>query len=316
MFTTPESWVWDFWLADDGEQYHLFFLYASRALKDPAARHHRASVGHAVSRDLTTWERTADALVRSDPPAFDDLATWTGSVVRHPDGTWFMFYTGATLNALGANVQSVGYATSTDLLTWDKAPGPVLRADPRWYEQYSPDGWHDEAFRDPWVFADPGGDGWHMLITARAPHGELHDRGVVGAAWSPDLRTWQLRPPLTEPGQGFGQLEVMQTLELDGQHLLLFSCLSEDLSTDHRATGTPGGVWVARADGPLGPYDLANAQLVADRSLYVGRVVTDRDTGLPRFLAFHNEGPHGSFIGEITDPMPLSWSAGQVQLHR
>ena len=52
MFDLPEAWVWDFWLVDDQERYHLFFLYASRALKDPDARHYRASVGHAVSDDL------------------------------------------------------------------------------------------------------------------------------------------------------------------------------------------------------------------------------------------------------------------------
>ena len=114
MFRLPEAWVWDFWLVDDGQRYHLFFLYASRALKDPDHRHYRASIGHAVSHDLTTWERVADALVRSDPPAFDDLATWTGSVIRHPDGTWYMFYTGATLTPAG-NVQTIGYATSPDL---------------------------------------------------------------------------------------------------------------------------------------------------------------------------------------------------------
>ena len=51
-FDLPGSWVWDFWFADDGEQYHLFFLYASRALHDPDARHYRASIGHAVSTDL------------------------------------------------------------------------------------------------------------------------------------------------------------------------------------------------------------------------------------------------------------------------
>ena len=73
--------------------------------------------------------------VRSDAPAFDDLATWTGSVIRHPDGTWFMFYTGATLTPAG-NVQRIGFATSEDLMTWRKNPdNPVLQADPRWYEQ-------------------------------------------------------------------------------------------------------------------------------------------------------------------------------------
>ena len=43
MFDLPGSWVWDYWFADDGERYHLFYLYASRALQDPDARHYRAS---------------------------------------------------------------------------------------------------------------------------------------------------------------------------------------------------------------------------------------------------------------------------------
>ena len=88
MFDLPGSWVWDFWFADDGDRYHLFFLYASRALRDPDARHYRASIGHAVSTDLVEWTQVSDALVRSDAPSFDDLATWTGSVIRHPDGTY------------------------------------------------------------------------------------------------------------------------------------------------------------------------------------------------------------------------------------
>ena len=156
MFTLPDSWVWDFWFADDGEQYHLFFLYASRALHDPDARHYRASIGHATSTDLRDWTRVPDALVRSDAPAFDDLATWTGSVVQHPDGTWFLFYTGSTLTPAG-NVQRIGYATSADLLTWHKSPdNPVLQADGHWYEVLADDQWHDEAFRDPWVFERQG----------------------------------------------------------------------------------------------------------------------------------------------------------------
>ena len=84
-------WVWDFWLADDGERFHLFFLKASRALLDPERRHRRASIGHAVSEDLRSWTELADALVADDAPAPDDLATWTGSVVRGPDGRWRMF---------------------------------------------------------------------------------------------------------------------------------------------------------------------------------------------------------------------------------
>lgn len=311
--------MWDSWLVDDGETYHLFFLHAPRALRDPDARHWRASVGHAVSRDLVNWDRVVDALVRSDAPAFDDLATWTGSVVRHPDGRWFMFYTGASLDPSGVNIQSIGYATSTDLMTWDKAPGPILEADPRWYEKYSDGHWHDEAFRDPWVFEDPDGNGWHMLITARANHGpaldpsDSVDRGVVGHAWSPDLEHWELREPLSAPGTGFGQLEVFQLLEIDGRRRLLFNCLAGDTSASRKATGTTGGVWLATADTALGPFGIADAQQLTDDRLYVGKLITDRDTGETKFLAFVNT-VDGEFVGELSDPMVARWEGEQLVL--
>jgi len=313
MFDLPESWVWDFWLVDDGEHYHLFFLYASRALKNPDARHYRASVGHAVSSDLINWTRVVDALVRSDPPAADDLATWTGSITQGPDGLWYMFYTSATSAPDGANIQSISYATSPDLYDWTKAPGPILRADPRWYEVLGDGQWHDEAFRDPWVVRDPDGNGWHLLITARANHGPADDRGVVGHATSPDLVTWTMQPPLSEPGQGFGQLEVFETVRLEGRDYLMFNCLSGDLSDAHRATGVSGGVWLAPAESVLGPYDLAGAQLLTDRRHYVGRFAVDR-SGDPVFLAFRHDAEDGSFLGGITDPRPVQVRDGRVVL--
>lgn len=131
MFDLTDSWVWDFWFADDGESYHLFFLYASRALHDADARHGRASIGHAISVDLVNWARVEDALVRDDAPAFDDVATWTGSVVQGPDGVWRMFYTGFQLDPVdGRGVQRIGMAVSTDLRKWDRAKNnPVLEAE-------------------------------------------------------------------------------------------------------------------------------------------------------------------------------------------
>lgn len=181
MLTLPHSWVWDCWIADDGASYHLFFLYAPRALGDPVLRHRRASIGHAVSDDLRSWTQVGDALAAGTADSFDGIATWTGSVVRSPDGTWIMYYTG--INAVGDTIdQRIGIATSTDLFIWRKHPGnPVLEAHPSWYETLDNHEWHDVAWRDPWVFADPSGDGWHMLITARANHGAPDDRGVISA---------------------------------------------------------------------------------------------------------------------------------------
>ncbi len=312
MLTLPDSWVWDYWFADDGDRYHMFFLYASRALKDPEARHHRASVGHAVSDDLVHWERVSDAIVRGNAPAFDDLATWTGSVVRHPDGTWFMFYTGSSLAPGGKNVQRIGYATSDDLFSWEKSPdNPILQADPRWYETLAENMWHDEAFRDPWVFPDPGGDGWHMLITARARTGAANDRGVVGHAVSPDLRNWELRPPLTEPtDRGFGQLEVTQVELVDGRPVLLFSCAAEHVAA---ARGTAaGGVWAAPAESLVGPFDIAGAYELTDDRLYVGRLLRSRTDGQWLMFAFLNRGEDGRFVGSVSDPMPARWDGNRL----
>ena len=308
MLELPDSWVWDFWFADDGERYHLFFLRASRALLDPERRHRRAAVGHAVSTDLRAWTLRPDALVAADPPAPDDLAIWTGCVVRHPDGgAWHLFYTGVT-DVGGALVQTTCLATSDDLDTWTRHPAnPVLRADPRWYDTLGPDG-GDEPWRDPWVFPDPDGDGWHLLATARSRGGLPGDRGVVGHGWSPDLVRWEARPPLTPPGAGFDQLEVLQVEIVDGRPLLLFSCLHPELAPARRLTEPTGGIWTVA--GPPGGdvFDalarIDTARLISDHRLYVGRMIRDRD-GEWKLLAFHNRGPDGAFVGAITDPMPL-----------
>ena len=135
MLRLPGAWMWDFWLADDGDRYHLFFLFASRALQDERRRHRRAAIGHAVSDDLRPGSRWAMWLTASEAPAFDDLATWTGSVVRGPDGRWWLFYTGVTLVDDKIR-QTIGAATSADLEAWRKDPAsPLVTADDRWYER-------------------------------------------------------------------------------------------------------------------------------------------------------------------------------------
>ncbi|MGS0684517.1 family 43 glycosylhydrolase [Nakamurella sp. GG22] len=307
MFRLPDAWLWDFWLAQDNGEYHLFFLHASRALHDPDRRHLRAAVGHAVSTDLRHWEQVQDALVHGDAPDFDQTATWTGSVIKGPDGTWFMFYTGTTREPDGRLIQQVGVATSPDLHHWTKHPdNPIVTADPRWYEKGGSQPWHDHHWRDPWVLEDPAGDGWHLLITARANHGPDDDRGVIAHATSKDLLHWDVHPPLTQPGAGFGHLEVPQLVTIDGQHLLIFNCLPSEYSGSRRTAGDQGSIWAAPADSPLGPYHVADAVPLTDDHYYVGKLIQD-PAGNWIMLAFENRGSEGHFVGALTDPMPISW---------
>lgn len=306
MLRLPDAWTWDFWLADTGDEYHLFFLRASRALRGPDQRHFRASVGHAVSVDLYNWSLLPDALVPGDRPAFDDMATWTGSVVPGPDQLWYMFYTGISADD-GGLIQRIGLATSEDLIRWNRHPDfEVLAADGRYYETLGHSKWGSEAWRDPWVFRDPEGHGWHMYITARSKRGAADDRGVVGHATSDDLVHWKVTGPVSAPGSGFGVMEVIQVEQVEGRPVLLFSCLHPELAAHRREVEIRGGIWVANAESLAGGFDIANARLLSDDRLYSGRLVRNRQ-GNSMLLAFHNKDENGEFVGEVSDPIPVGW---------
>src|SRR3990170_206584 len=133
MLLLDDHWTWDFWTIKDGVDYHLFFLKAPKSLGDPDARHQNARIGHAVSVDLTDWTVLPDALAPGPGGAWDDMSTWTGSVIK-ADGRWHMYYTGVNHAERGL-VQRIGRASSDDLVTLVKDDAFQLEADPRWYEQ-------------------------------------------------------------------------------------------------------------------------------------------------------------------------------------
>lgn len=310
-FSRDDYWVWDFWFADDGDRFHLYYLHAPRTLRDPDLRHRNARVGHAVSTDLRTWRDLGECLAPDGSTAIDADATWTGSVVRDVDGGWRMFYTGSRfLTPLGAaNIETVAVATSHDLHTWVKHPEQALSADPSLYETLGATSWREEAWRDPWVMQAPRGHGWWMLLTARSSHGDDElDRGVIGLATSDDLISWQVRPPLSEPGAGFCHLEVPQVIDVDGHRAVIFSCDTPALAGARAERGERGGIWIVDVDDALSSIDASSARLLLDDAHYAARVVTDRD-GQPQLLAFRNTTVDSVFTGGITDPMPLRWSA-------
>ncbi len=298
MLELPDSWVWDSWFADTGTEFHVFFLFASRALGDPERRHGRASIGHAVSTDLTNWTRLPDAVVRSDAPAVDDAATWTGCTIRDGEGRWHLFYTALSHSPV-PYTQRVTAAVSDDLVHWTPRGRALATADPRWYRTAERDG--DEPFRDPWVVkADDGR--WHMLLSASAADAPRRDEGVVGHAVSENLVDWEVLPPLTQPGAGFGQLEVTQTVRIGDRWYLIFSCLDDELADRRRAESPAGGVWIAPAEGPVGPFHLDRARVLDAGPLYAARIVADRD-GHPLLLGFENM-VDGRFVGRLSDPIP------------
>lgn len=303
MFDLTDEWVWDFWVVDDPAQpsatYHLFFLKAPRTLRDPDLRHWNASVGHAVSTDLTHWKRVADALVPQSLGAFDDMSNWTGSVVRDDEGTWHLFTTGVSRAEDGA-VQRIGVSTSADLTVWERSADLLLEADERWYRR-RPGAGPDEHWRDPWVVR--GEDrSWHMYVTAQTPGEAGH--GVVGHATSSDLREWTVGPPLSAPTGRFDQLEVISVTQVDGRWALMFSCLGPEMPM---AAPGAGGIWTVAVDGPGSTVDVSAAVRLTTEDLYVGKLVPLREGGI-RFLAFENRGEDGLFAGGVIDPCTVAWN--------
>ena len=298
------QWVWDSWFVKDQDTYHAFYLQASRALGDPNRRHRNVSVGHAISKDLVKWTVITDALAISDSPAFDSYTTWTGSVVRNDDGKWFMFYTG-TSREDGGDIQSIGAATSEDLITWTKVSNEALvRADERWYAKLDKSQWHDEAFRDPWVFKfAPTDDTWHMLVTARGKGGPGFNSGVMGHATSTDLLNWTLHEPLSKVGAGFGETEVFQYEIVDGVPIILFCCSHRWIS-DERKSRETGGVYSLVVNSDLTDIDISRSVCFEVPDLYASRLVQGPD-GSWNLIGFWNE-PNGEFVGELSDPIPVS----------
>jgi beta-fructofuranosidase len=298
VLSSPEDWIWDSWVADDGARQHLFFLKAPRALGDPDLRHERARIGHASSENLSDWDVHEDALGPNDT-GFDDLALWTGSVARGDDGVWRMYYTALNTQGRGMLDQRIGMAESADLMDWRRVVDePLFAPDPRWYRT-NPDG-SSATWRDPFVFRD--GDDWHMLITARHPSAERLFDGVLAHARSRDMRTWELGPPLTEPDR-FGQLEVSQVRCVDGRWLLLFTC-----HPDEQGERTPFCTWYVLGDSALGPWDIAQAKPFEEvPNLFAAPLVQRRD-GSWAFLGFLDR---ASF--DIVDPIPVELRGGRLR---
>ncbi|MEA2217901.1 MAG: beta-fructofuranosidase [Solirubrobacteraceae bacterium] len=313
MLRLTDDWVWDSWIADAGDLYHLFFLKAPRALKDAGLRHTAATVGHATSTDLTNWRVCEDALLPA-AKRWDDLAVWTGSVARGEDGTWRLYYTALSSSpGHGVRDQRIGMAESDDLHAWRRVGDrPLVDPDPRWYRTLDEDVAASETWRDPFVFEDPGGDGWHMLITARAPDAPRLRDGVLGHAHSADMLTWELQPPLTEPA-GFGQIEVPQVRAIDGRWVLVFTCHPEEQSAEQIARFGPFCTWYVLGESPTGPWSIADARpFEGEPKLFAAPLVRQRD-GTWAFVGFRNQEPEGILSFEILDPIEVTLVGGVLR---
>lgn len=304
-FDLTDKWVWDFWFAVDGDDYHMFYLQSDRKLH-PDDRHWHVSIGHAISQDLNQWQVLPDAIAPSpmdentEEPG-DTKTTWTGSVIKEGD-LWYLFYTGGRQSENGL-IQRVCLATSHDLITWQKHPAnPLIGVDTHWYDSINLDLWHDESWRDPWVFKDEHEHLYHMLITCRVNKGEPAGRGAIGYASSRDLIHWEAGPPIFAPGL-FGEMEVPQVALIGGRYYL-FCSVSVRYHASADDSNPQTGLKYFPGTSPLGPFSVEGSGFLgADTigSLYAGKVIQGPDKHW-YFMAFRNLDSNGNFVSGICSP--------------
>ena len=308
MFAIDDKWVWDFWLVQDKDVWHLYYLQAPKSLVNPELRHWNVTFGHATSKNLIDWENKGTCFAPSTQPSWDDYTTWTGSVIQ-ADGLGHLFYTGTSRSENGTK-QRIGHAVSKDLHTWSRVgTGLALDINPEYYEEYTPSWWHDRAMRDPCVIANPNGKGWLMYYTARIADTKTpNDGGAIGLATSPDLVEWHHHKPIYSGD--FGQLEVPQVFEYKGHWYCLYCTLSENWSQSYtNKTGGPkvSGTHYLIADSHLGPWENAPGLFFDGANpcyRYAGKIIKINDS--LKFIGFIDKNLQGEFVGAISDPIDVS----------
>jgi beta-fructofuranosidase len=276
LFWTPKDHrIGDITIIRVGDEYHLFTEQSPLGWGGELGESFAGirSVGHAVSKDMFEWEELPPTIRCGKPGEFDAYSIYHMDVFVH-QGTWYMFYTGLDQGGPGEQ-QSIGLATSRDGIHWEKHPAnPILRADPRWYEEaipreatYQPKDFGRLWFRDPCIIRDPETGKFGMIVIARDKARHVDVRACLAWATSDDLVHWTPHPPIYSPGR-FHTIESPSIFQRNGLHYIVFMSGSywgaPILVTDPYQN--TGNFYAISKSGWAGPYEQP-----ADEILTAGR---------------------------------------------
>ncbi|MFH0828808.1 MAG: family 43 glycosylhydrolase [Candidatus Kerfeldbacteria bacterium] len=184
-FPLNENRAKDFAIVKKDGVWHVFAIYCK--IYEPCANYQRGLM-HLTSTDLTNWTEVGYILTPDGGSDFDDFDIWAPSIVEK-DGTYYMFYTGVSVNGYSKWVQMIGLATSTDLTTWTKySTSPVF--DCSTITGVYSDPTDDVACRDPYVFWDETEHQWVMSVSSRRTGSTPANLMSIALATSDDLTTW------------------------------------------------------------------------------------------------------------------------------
>ncbi len=206
---------WYFFCKATGE-YHAYFLTYPKD-GDPAGMWDWQSIGHAVSRDLRTWEYLGDML---SPKAgtLCDVGYATGSVAEYA-GKYYMVCTGKSAGGYG-----IALAISDDLYHWEVAPEFIVPG--KKYELENAGGAETvQPLADPYLYPEPVNGRYYMFINSYNHSSPINRRGCLLAFSTADFSSW--RPEGIAVRYPCDRMETPQVWEHGGKWYLYFGAAYE-----------------------------------------------------------------------------------------
>ncbi len=191
-------------------EYHMFYQYHPYSTNWGPMHW-----GHAVSRDLLTWEHRPVSMA---PDAdYDYAGCFSGSAIELPDGQQMLMYTGVQRErkedgTLGdVQVQCLAFGDGTDYVKYEQ--NPVLDCTDL------PEGGSYVDFRDPKVWR--GTDGIYRCAIGNRP---ADGSGQILLYTSEDCIHWTYKTVLSANGNRIGKMwECPDFFVLDGKAVLMTS---------------------------------------------------------------------------------------------
>ncbi len=211
-FKPGDVFVWDFTpIVRDGVLIGFLYLNAPFETVENEQHHFHAQIGLAKTKDMREIEWVKHDVFKADKTLWDNGSIWSSDVIWHQN-QWMLFYTSRDLNRDDGMTQSIGLATSPDLMNWSRVDDFKLDADPEWYETKSnPKDLTIHAWRDPYLFFYD--ESLYMLLSAKDKTKPIGENGCVAILKSLDdsLQSWEAMPPLASP-DSFSEMEEPEIL--------------------------------------------------------------------------------------------------------
>jgi beta-fructofuranosidase len=225
-FTAPTAYLNDpNGLIQIGDTYHLFYQYSPKTIPEGCYK----DWGHAVSRDLVTWEDREIAL-KPMHPGCDSLGCWSGCAIEVGEEVR-LYYTGID----EARYQQLCLARCDLTLEKFSTEAEPLTVEGR------PSSKNFRTFRDPFVWRE--GERWRALIGGAAPDEAVPD-GIIEMS-SDDGIAWKVvRQKLRMHHDPRWVVECPNRFMLDGREVLL--CSAQPLWAPLYVLGTDAAIYSSK----------------------------------------------------------------------